>query len=177
MILGQERERLCSLRNPSAVSWGVCPGTGPGMAFTLASLKAGPGGRRGWSLVSPSRLGEEPSGKGKGKDLDFEGQGPAKGGTYNLGGTKMIFWDAGRNLDFLLYMLLILCLKMYMFVYHDEWSFFPLSSWWCIGSKKLADHCTKICQLRWGGRLVRLIVCSTPNSCQWACRRRLVNRF
>lgn len=70
--------------------------------------------------MSPCRLREEPSEKGKGKDLDFVGQGPPKGGTYNLGGTKMIFWDAGRNLDFLLYMLLILCLKMYMFVYHDE---------------------------------------------------------
>ena len=74
------------------------PGTGPGKAFTLASLRqvlAG-GGAGPWCLPADCG-GEEPSGKEKGEDLGFVAQGPPRGVCRPWETLKMISWDARRN--------------------------------------------------------------------------------
>lgn len=99
----------------------MCPGTGPGKAFTLASLRqvlAG-GGAGLWCLPADCD-GEEPSGKETGEDLDFVAQGPPKRGAHTLGSTEDDLLGCQKKLlDLLLYMLLISCLKS-MFVYRNE---------------------------------------------------------
>lgn len=92
MVLGQERGRHCSLRNPSAVELGVCQGTGPGKAFTLASLRqvlAG-GGAGPWCLPADCG-GEEPSEKEKGGGSRFCSPGASKRGATPWEALKMIY--------------------------------------------------------------------------------------
>ena len=106
----------------------MCRGTGPGKAFTLASLRqvlAG-GGAGPWCLPADCG-GEEPSEKEKGEDLDFVAQGLPKRGAHTLGSTKDDLLGCQKKLlDFLLYIFLISCSKS-MFVSCNEWSFFFLS--------------------------------------------------
>lgn len=129
----------------------MCRGTGPGKAFTLASLRqvlAG-GGAGPWCLPADCG-GEEPSEKEKGEDLDFVAQGLPKRGAHTLGSTKDDLLGCQKKLlDFLLYIFLISCSKS-MFVSCNEWSFFFLLLLVVYGiqkKKKNAGHCTKICQL------------------------------
>lgn len=80
-------------------------------------LLEGPGAG---SWVSFCRLGDEPPGKGKEKDLDFIGQEPLKWGRRTPAGTKDDFLGYWKELLDLILCAFNLMLRKYIFDYHDE---------------------------------------------------------
>lgn len=136
------------------------------MAFPLASSKACSPRTVGLILVSSCRLGEEPSGKGEGKDIDFIGQGPLELGAHILGGAKMIFWGTGRDRPLLTYAFNLMLTKYIFIVMNAQFFVVVVCYWWYMRSKQLRITALD-CQLCVGGRFIGLSFYSTPISSQW----------
>lgn len=122
-------------------------------------------------------LGEEPSGKRKGKGLNFISQGPLSGVHTPQQALKMTFFhQKGTGRNFLTsYMRLISCLKsLFLFIMMNAQllSFVAGGVW----DPKNAGYCTKL-PILWRGGLVCFIFYPTPSSHQWTPKRGSVNAF